>query len=146
MFHLKFHWSLLLRVQLSISQDRFGSWLDAWQMTSHYLNQCWPRCLPLYDIKGHNEFVSLKLLYSRPDHGYYHNNCMGFYTTSILQFQWCIVPYTIFSSIHNHHMMATSYSLMEIYAVNVACHVSVHIVGGGLMSVYGLLVIKYFFC
>ena len=38
-FWLKFHWSLLLRVQLTITQDGFRQWLGAGQATSHYLNQ-----------------------------------------------------------------------------------------------------------
>ena len=39
---LKFHWSLFLRVQLTIFQHRFRWWLGAVQATSHYLNQWWP--------------------------------------------------------------------------------------------------------
>ena len=42
-FRLKFHWSLFLRVQLTISQHRFREWLGADQATSHYLNQWCPR-------------------------------------------------------------------------------------------------------
>ena len=37
-FQLKFHWSLFLRVQLSIFQHWFRWWLGACQATSHYLN------------------------------------------------------------------------------------------------------------
>ena len=41
-FRLKFHWSLFLRVQLTIFQYWFRWWLGAEQATSHYLNQWWP--------------------------------------------------------------------------------------------------------
>ena len=41
-FRLKFHWSLFLRVQLTIFQHWFRQWLGAEQATSHYLNQWWP--------------------------------------------------------------------------------------------------------
>ena len=41
-FLFKFHWSLLLWVQSTISQHWFKQWLGADQATSHYLNQCWP--------------------------------------------------------------------------------------------------------
>ena len=44
-FWLKFHWSLFLRVQLAITQHWFRQWLGAEQVTSHYLNQCWPDSL-----------------------------------------------------------------------------------------------------
>ena len=40
-FHLKFHWSLFLRFQLTIFQHWFRYWLGAVQATSHYLNQWW---------------------------------------------------------------------------------------------------------
>ena len=41
-FRLKFHWSLFLKVQLTIFQHWFRQWLGAEQATSHYLNQWWP--------------------------------------------------------------------------------------------------------
>ena len=44
-FWFEFHWSLFLKVQLTISQCWFRWWLGAEQATSHYLNQCWPRSL-----------------------------------------------------------------------------------------------------
>ena len=40
-FHLRFHWSLFLRVQLIMFQHWFRYWLGAVQATSHYLKQCW---------------------------------------------------------------------------------------------------------
>ena len=36
----KFHWSLFLRVQLTIFQHWFRKWLGAGQAPNHYLNQC----------------------------------------------------------------------------------------------------------
>ena len=44
-FWLKFHWSMFLRVQLTITQHWFIWWLGAEQATSHYLNQCCPGSL-----------------------------------------------------------------------------------------------------
>ena len=46
-FWFEFHWSLFLRVQLTIFQHCFRLWLGADQATSHYLNQCWPSSLTL---------------------------------------------------------------------------------------------------
>ena len=40
-FRLKYHWSLLLKVQLIIIQHRFSQWLGADKATSHYPNQWW---------------------------------------------------------------------------------------------------------
>ena len=40
-FLLIFHWSLFPRVQLTIYQRWFRSWLGADQVTSHHLNQWW---------------------------------------------------------------------------------------------------------
>ena len=40
-FRLRFHWSLFLRVELTIFQHWFRWWLGAYQATSHYLNQWW---------------------------------------------------------------------------------------------------------
>ena len=39
--HLRFSWSLLLRVQLTICQHLFRWWLGTDQVRSHYLNQWW---------------------------------------------------------------------------------------------------------
>ena len=41
---LKFHWSLLLGVQLTVFEKWFEWWLGADQTATHYLNQWWP-CL-----------------------------------------------------------------------------------------------------
>ena len=44
-FRLKFHWSLFLRLQLTIVQYWFRQWHGADQATSHYLNQWWSSLL-----------------------------------------------------------------------------------------------------
>ena len=44
-FWFIFHWSLFLKVQLTISQPWFRSWLVACSAPSHYLNQGWPSLL-----------------------------------------------------------------------------------------------------
>ena len=57
MFELrsKFHWSLFLRVQLTISQHWFRLWLGADQATSHYLNQWWLDYRRIYASLNLNE-------------------------------------------------------------------------------------------
>ena len=42
---LKFHWSFVLRVQLTITQQWLRWWLGTEYAISHYLNQCWPDSL-----------------------------------------------------------------------------------------------------
>ena len=56
-FRLKFHWSLFLRVQLTISHHWFRWWLSAGQATSHYLNQWWFVHWCIYASLGLNEFT-----------------------------------------------------------------------------------------
>ena len=57
-FRLKFHWSLFLRVQLTIFQHWFRQWLGADQATSHYLNQWWLVHWHIYASLGLNELNS----------------------------------------------------------------------------------------
>ena len=57
-FRLKFHWSLFLRVQLSIFQHWFRWWLGAVQATSHYLNQWWLVYRRIYASLGLNELIN----------------------------------------------------------------------------------------
>ena len=53
LFLSKFHRSLFLRNQLTIFQHWFRQWLGAGQVTSHYLNQCWPNLLThICDTRG----------------------------------------------------------------------------------------------
>ena len=54
-FRLKFHWSLFLRVQLTIFQHWFWYWFGADQATSHYLNQWWLDYWRIYASLGLNE-------------------------------------------------------------------------------------------
>ena len=54
-FRLRFHWSLFLRVQLTIFQHWFRWWLGACQATSHYLNQWWLDYWCIYASLGLNE-------------------------------------------------------------------------------------------
>ena len=44
-FWLKFQWSLILRVQLTMTHHWFWQWLGTERATSHYLNQSWPDSL-----------------------------------------------------------------------------------------------------
>ena len=56
---LKIHWSLFLRVQLTIYQHWLRYWLGAVQATSHYLNQCWLVYRHIYASLGLNELTHL---------------------------------------------------------------------------------------
>ena len=56
-FRLRFHWSLFLRVQLTIIQHWFRYWLGASQATSHYLNQWWLVYWRIYASPGLNELM-----------------------------------------------------------------------------------------
>ena len=58
-FRLKFHWSLFLRVQLTIFQHWFRYWLGAGQATSHFLNQWWLIYRRIYASLGLNELTTL---------------------------------------------------------------------------------------
>ena len=60
-FRLKFHWSLLPRIQLTIFQHWFRSWLGADQMTSYYLNQWWLVYWCIYASLGLNELKAMKM-------------------------------------------------------------------------------------
>ena len=54
-FRFEFHWSLFLRVKLTIFQHWFRYWLGADQATSHYLNQLWKVYWCIYASLGLNE-------------------------------------------------------------------------------------------
>ena len=57
-FRLKFHWSLFLKVQLTIFQQWFRYWLGAVQATSHYVNQWWLVYRRIYPSRGLNDLNS----------------------------------------------------------------------------------------
>ena len=58
-YRLKFHWSLFLRVQLTISQHWFRWWLGSDQATSHYLDQWWLDYRRIYASLGLSELKNL---------------------------------------------------------------------------------------
>ena len=62
-FRLKIHWTLFLRVQLTIFQHWFRQWLGAGQATSHYLNQWWLVHWRIYASLGLDELSNDKDLY-----------------------------------------------------------------------------------
>ena len=66
-FRLKFHWSLFLRVQLTIFQQWFRWWLGAVQATSHYLNQWWLVYRRIYVSLGLNELNATRLRFRKHD-------------------------------------------------------------------------------
>ena len=57
-FRLRFHWSLLSRVQLTVFQHWFRQWLGAGQATSHYLNQWWLVYWRIYASLSLNELIA----------------------------------------------------------------------------------------
>ena len=57
-FWIKFHWSLFIRVQLTISQHWLRWRLGTDQATSHYLNQWWIDYRRIYASLGLNELMS----------------------------------------------------------------------------------------
>ena len=57
-YKLAFHWSLFLRVQLTIVQHWFRYWLGAGQVTSHYLNQWWLVYWCIYASLSLNELTN----------------------------------------------------------------------------------------
>ena len=57
---LRFHWSLFLRVQMTIFQHWFRSWLGADQATSHCLNQWWLVYWRIYVSSGLNELRTMQ--------------------------------------------------------------------------------------
>ena len=62
-FRWKCHWSVYIRVQLTIFQHWFRKWLGAEQAASHYLNQWWHRLPTSLDI---NELESSSPALLRP--------------------------------------------------------------------------------
>ena len=58
-FRLKFHWSLFLRVQLTIVHHWFRWWFGAVQAPSHYLNQWWWVYWRIFASLGLNELMVL---------------------------------------------------------------------------------------
>ena len=72
--HFKFHWTLFLGVQLTISQHWFTLCLGTVQATSHYLNQCWPRCLMPWN---HKLSHSNSLEYLAPAAEFWEKNTAG---------------------------------------------------------------------
>ena len=60
-FWFKFHWSLFVKLQLTISEHWFRYWLGAEQATSHYLNQCWP-CSPTHICGSRGRWVTCGLV------------------------------------------------------------------------------------
>ena len=57
----KFHWSLFLRVQLTMNQHWFGYWFGDVQGTNHYLNQWW-YSLPMHICIIQPQWVNTNLI------------------------------------------------------------------------------------
>ena len=59
-FRLRFHWSLIPKVQITIFQHWLRYWLGAVQATSHYLNQWWSVFRRIHVSLGLNELIAVK--------------------------------------------------------------------------------------
>ena len=64
LFCLKFHWSLLLRAQLTIFQLWSRQWLGAFQATSHYLKQWCLVYSSIYVLIGLSELIVWRRIWS----------------------------------------------------------------------------------
>ena len=71
-FLFKFHRILFLMVTI-VNKSALGMyWLSDYQVTSHYLNQCWPRC---GELKLHSELKSYQVIYVFDQH--WSSQCFG---------------------------------------------------------------------
>ena len=121
-FRLKYHWSLLLKVQLIIIQHRFSQWLGTDKATSHYPNQWWldyPRIyasLFLDELMGWPVLRSLVLspvrllgvvrICSRPQIGLTFN-LVGWLIMAtpiliIFFFMLCLIPFSLVPKLNEH--------------------------------------------
>ena len=66
-FRLNFHWSLFMRVQLTLFQHWFRWWLGAGQATSHYLNQWWIVHWRINASLGLNELIRCLMRHKIPN-------------------------------------------------------------------------------
>ena len=82
---IKYHWSLFLRVQLTISQHWFRQWLGTDKATSHYLNQWWLDYWRIYASLGPNELTEFRAWISNYNHG----------------FHWDLITKTVFTCLFN---------------------------------------------
>ena len=82
-FRLKFHWSLLVRVKLTIFQHWFRWWIGADQAPSHYLNQWWLVYWRIYASLGLNE---LKWIANWHEISPFY--CSVIFTSAILILSW----------------------------------------------------------
>ena len=95
-FRLQFHWSLFLRVKLTIFQHRFRSWLSADQATRHYLNQWWLVHWRKYASLGLNELTQMNVDFDAPTCvGCWVQN-LGFLLLTWINFNgWAISSHTL---------------------------------------------------
>ena len=80
-FQLRCHWSLFLKVQLTIFQHWFRQWLGADQTISHYLNQWWLVYWRIYASLGLNDlnfwYISNQMRKYSRWHISYNNTVIG---------------------------------------------------------------------
>ena len=99
-FRLRFHWSLFLRVQLTIIQHWFRWWLGAVQATSHYLNQWWLDCRRIYASLGLNELRNYINIKQQDINIHPYRSSPGFYITSNRSWQGWVFIYSICHDIY----------------------------------------------
>ena len=83
-FRLRFHWSLFLRFQLTISQHWFRSWLGAVQATSHYLKQWWLFCRRICASLGLNQLMNPPVTKKQMHYDLHHSLHNGYSITYML--------------------------------------------------------------
>ena len=77
-FRLTFHWSLFLRVQLTIFHHWFRQWFGAVQVPSHYLNQWWLDYRCIYASLGLNKLMIFMMQWQHLHYvlyGKWHTSC-----------------------------------------------------------------------
>ena len=94
-FLLRFHWSVFLRVQLTIFQHWVRLWLGDGQATSHYLEQWWLVYWCIYESLGLNKLTMLSADELNLQHMFMYNNFEFTATSPRVQWvpwqcSWCI--------------------------------------------------------
>ena len=103
-FRQKFHWSLFLRVKLTMFHHCLRWWLGAGQATSHYLKQWWLVYWRIYASLGLNELsarcgsfsaLALQITQVMQSHGY--GRCLTFLSSLVSVITHCLTgtrPFT----------------------------------------------------
>ena len=92
-FRLIFHWSLILRFELTIFQHWFRQWFGANQATSYYLNQWWLPYWHIYVSLDFNELtrrITIIMYITILNYTIHRVIDYGIYTKSLWNCQWIL--------------------------------------------------------